>query len=144
MLDPVFRRQGFARHEIITRWTTIVGPSLGEHSQPERINFPRGDRSGGTVFVRVEGAFALELQHRGPEILERLNTYFGYSAVEKIVIRQGPLLRQKAETKAEVRPLSPQEQESLDETVKPVRHDALKQALGRVGKRLLSTRTDQK
>lgn len=91
LLTPALRRQGFAQHEIVTRWQTIVGPLLAAKSVPERLRFPANERRGGTLFVRVESAFALEFQHLTPQILERVNSYYGYTAVEKVVIRQGVL-----------------------------------------------------
>ena len=143
LLDPVFRRQGFARNEIITKWPLIVGESLSAHVQPERISFPRHSRTGGTLFVRVEGAFALELQHRTHEVLDRLNTYFGYAAIEKIVIRQGPLPRRHEQQRAPMRPLTPEEEQTIDKTVAPIKDDRLKQSLGRVG-RNLAAKSDKK
>ena len=91
LLTPALRRQGFAQHEIVTRWPTIVGGLLAAKSLPERLRFNGTERRGGTLFVRVESAFALEFQHLTPQILERVNTYYGYRAVEKVVIRQGVL-----------------------------------------------------
>ncbi|MDX1580648.1 MAG: DUF721 domain-containing protein, partial [Alphaproteobacteria bacterium] len=78
MTEPAFRRQGFAQQDIVTRWAQIVGPALGETSLPEKLNFPPGKRRGGTLIVRVEGGMALELQHLAPQVIERVNSYFGY------------------------------------------------------------------
>ena len=41
--------------------------------------------------VRVEGAFALEMQQLGPLVLERVNTHLGWRAVGKLVLKQGPV-----------------------------------------------------
>lgn len=35
------------------------------------------------------GAWALELQHQSPLVIERINSYFGYQAVIKISLSQG-------------------------------------------------------
>jgi len=143
LLGPIFRKQGFARQEIVTRWESIVGPSLSAYSQPERISFPRNARQGGTLFIRVEGAFALEVQHRQIEILERLNTYFGYGAVEKIVIRQGPLSRKPHKKGAGTPVLSLEEQNRVDEAVTATKDDRLKSALKQVGQRVISANEPQ-
>jgi hypothetical protein len=37
----------------------------------------------------VEGAHAPLIQHLGPMIIERVNRFFGYAAIAKIVFRQG-------------------------------------------------------
>jgi hypothetical protein len=87
LVSPAFRRQGFSESDIITRWSTIVGPMLAEHSLPERMRF-RTD--GGTLQIIVNGAFALEMQHLQPVIIERINSYFGYNAVIRLSFRQVP------------------------------------------------------
>ena len=62
-----------------------------------RAACPRGWRAapggrGGTLHVRVgSGALALELQHLEPVVIERINTYFGYRAVERLKLVHGPL-----------------------------------------------------
>ena len=136
LIDPLMRKQGFARQEIVTKWESVVGDTIARHSQPERISFPRNARKGGTLFVRVEGAFALELQHHSVEILDRLNTYFGYAAVEKMVIRQGPLIRQARQKTAEPPQASKEDVAAVSDRVEGTRHDRLKQALQQVGEQV--------
>lgn len=83
------RRRGFAEATIITDWATIVGRPLADHSQPSRIAFPRGERIGGTLHLRVSGAFAPEISHLAPQIIERINAHFGYGAVRRLELHHG-------------------------------------------------------
>jgi hypothetical protein len=113
-LRPAFERQGFAAVDIITHWEDIVGPDLAGRTEPVRLVWPRRDdpESTGTLTVRVEGAYAIELQHLTPVVIERVNRYFGWRCVGRIAIRQGPVtqrtrmsdlpLEPAAETVAEV------------------------------------------
>jgi hypothetical protein len=90
-LSETFRRQGFASAEIVTRWAEIAGPEIAEHSQPLKIQWPRGDAETGgiaTLVLRVEGPAAIEIQHMSGIILERVNRFFGWLA-----LRQAPLTR---------------------------------------------------
>ena len=41
----------------------------------------------------MEPARALDIEYRGHEIIERINRYFGYRAVETLKIVQAPLTR---------------------------------------------------
>jgi hypothetical protein len=96
-LTEAFAKQGFASTELVTRWTEIVGADIAEHSQPEKIQWPRtgpGQRpQPGKLVLRVEGPMALEIQHLSSIILERVNRFFGWQAVEAIRLRQAPLRR---------------------------------------------------
>lgn len=87
----VFRQFGFAESAIITRWHEVVGSELSRHSMPLSLKFQRGKRVGGTLLIRVDGPIATELQHLEPVLVEKINTFYGYGAVGKIAIEQGPI-----------------------------------------------------
>ena len=86
---PAFRRFGFVQHSIVTRWDEIVGPRYARVTAPESIRFPAGRKSQGVLDLTVEGAHAAMLQHVVPTIIERVNRFFGYPAVERVTLRQG-------------------------------------------------------
>ncbi len=84
-----FRRFGFVQSSVVSRWSEIVGTRYAEVSAPESIRFPVGKKADGILELVVEGAHAPMMQHVVPEIIDRLNRFFGYSAVVRIKIRQG-------------------------------------------------------
>lgn len=84
-----FRRFGFVQSSVVSRWSEIVGERYARLSVPESIRFPQGRRSDGILTLLVEGAHGTMLQHVAPTIVERVNRFFGYSAVARIAIRQG-------------------------------------------------------
>ncbi len=84
-----FRRFGFVQSSIVSRWPEIVGAKLAGASMPESIRFPVGKKQDGTLTLTVRGAHAPMMQHIVPEIMERVNRFFGYAAVAKVSIRQG-------------------------------------------------------
>lgn len=89
---PVFGRHGFAGGALVVDWPAIVGSAVASHTLPIRIKFPPKDRSGGTLIVKVDsGAFATELMHLEPLVIERINGYFGWAAVAKLRLLHGPL-----------------------------------------------------
>ena len=84
-----FRRFGFVQHSIVSRWSEIVGERYAKVSSPESIKFPAGKKAGGVLTLLVEGAHAPLIQHLTPMIVERVNRFFGYAAINRIVFRQG-------------------------------------------------------
>ncbi len=84
-----FRRYGFVQSSVVTRWPEIVGERYAEVSAPQAIRFPSGQRSGGTLELTVSGAHATLMQHVAPEIIERVNRFFGYAAVHKLKFMHG-------------------------------------------------------
>ena len=99
-----FRRFGFIQSSVVSRWSEIVGARYSNVCSPESIHFPHGKRANGVLTLIVEGAHAPMLQHVAPVIVDRVNRFFGYGAVERIAFRQG--LVQVAKAKARVAPPS--------------------------------------
>ena len=101
-----FRRYGFVQHSIVARWAEIVGARYAEVTAPESIRFPHGRKSQGVLTLTVEGAHAAMLQHVLPTIIERVNRFFGYPAVERVALRQGKVAA-PVERAAPARPAAP-------------------------------------
>jgi len=99
-----FRRFGFVQSSIVSRWREIVGDRYAAVSAPESIRFPAGKRSSGVLHLVVEGAHAPVMQHVAPSIIERVNRFFGYAAVERVAFRQG--IVQVARAKSRIAPPS--------------------------------------
>ena len=90
-----FRKFGFVQSSVVSRWDEIVGARYAAVSAPEAIRFPIGKKSDGTLELTVEGAHATMIQHVLPEIIERVNRFFGYGAVAQVKVRQGPVAKPK-------------------------------------------------
>lgn len=89
-----FRRFGFVQSSVVSRWGEIVGERYARVSTPESIRFPQGERAQGVLTLTVEGAHGTMMQHIAPEIMERVNRFFGYTAIAKIQFRQGEVRRE--------------------------------------------------
>ena len=84
-----FRRFGFVQSSVVTRWPEIVGARHARVCSPESIRFPPGEKMDGILQLVVQPAHAPMIQHVVPEIMDRVNRFFGYRAVAKVKIRQG-------------------------------------------------------
>lgn len=119
-----FRRFGFVQHSIVSRWGEIVGERYAKVSSPESIKFPAGKKAGGVLTLLVDGAHAPLIQHLTPMIVERVNRFFGYAAINRIVFRQGkpPAPTPKPE-RPQLRPVPKELGEGLREIADPeLRH----------------------
>ena len=99
-----FRRFGFVQSSVVTRWPEIVGERHAQVCMPESIRFPPGEKSGGILQLVVAPAHAPLIQHVIPEIVERVNRFFGYKAVGRVKLRQGEVKPPRAEQRAKAPP----------------------------------------
>lgn len=135
---PALGRRGFAEAGVIAEWPNIVGPVLAVHTCPLRIAFARGERGDGVLHLRVaNGALATELQHLEPQLLERVNGHFGYRAVARLAISQGPLPRRPKPKPPAPPPADPA---VVERAVAGVDDPEMKEALARLGAFVLRRR----
>jgi len=121
-----FRKFGFVQHSIVSRWGEIVGERYARVSIPESIKFPQGKREQGVLSLIVSGAFAPTMQHVAPEIIDRVNRFFGYPAVAKIAIRHGQV---KAPAKAAPPPSLKPLSEAMGDSLRGIADPELKAVL---------------
>src|SRR5436305_11861624 len=139
LLNDVFAeayaKQGFAARELVTRWAQIAGPEIAAHAEPLKMQWPRPvegqPQEPATLVLRVEGPMALEIQHASDVILERVNRFFGWSAVGRLALRQAPLSR-RDKPKASRTP-DAADVAKLAETLWSVEDEELRTALARLG-----------
>ena len=134
---PIFGKRGFQEAAIVTDWPHVVGATLARHTVPEQISFPRSGRTDGTLKLKIgSSALALELQHLTPQLIDKINTYFGYSAVGRIQIVQGTVSEQQPPNKGPV-PIPEDTLRKLDQRLAFVSDPDLKAALSALGSQLL-------
>ena len=133
-VGDAFARQGFAAVEIVTHWAEIVGEDLAKRSEPIKLTWPRREDpdSVGVLQIRVEGAYALEIQHLQPVIIERVNRYFGWRCAGKLAIRQGPVAMRRKRPALRKEP-SPEEIEKARQTVGKFNDEKLAHSVARLG-----------
>ncbi len=86
------RHRSLAERGLIVDWTSIVGAETAALCHPVKLSFTRRDRRmDGLLALRVRPGQATRLQHMEPLLLERINGYFGYHAVARLRLQQGPL-----------------------------------------------------
>jgi hypothetical protein len=84
----------------------------------------------GTLVLRVDGPTAIEIQHLANVILERVNRFFGWQAVDRLALRQAPLSRRGKKASKEP---DPKAAARIAATLTEIGDDELREALARLG-----------
>jgi hypothetical protein len=135
VFSEAYAKQGFAARELVTRWAEIAGVDVAAHSQPLKMQWPRPvegqPQELATLVLKVEGPMALEIQHKSDLILERVNRFFGWSAVGRLALRQAPLSRR--DRPKPPAPPDPEAVAKIADGLRAVEDDQLRAALARLG-----------
>ena len=146
VIDPVLARQGFSESDLILHWDDIVGERLAANSRPIKLAWPPrppgrqpdAPPQPATLVVRVEGGFALELQHMADQVLARINAHLGWRCVGKLTFKQGPIDRVATARRRGAVP-SPSALATASTHVGDIAADGLREALTRLGAHVLRT-----
>ncbi len=152
IVQKSFAKYGFSAIDILLNWRAIVGDELANRAYPHRIRWPRADghlpdsrqarnkKEGGTLIVRVEdGPSAVEIQYLELEIIERINVFYGYSAIARLKVTQGSLGSKPETRRRKQKALTDEQKHQLDSLCDSALSEPLSDALRRLGKNIYST-----
>ncbi|HTT79285.1 MAG TPA: DciA family protein [Stellaceae bacterium] len=111
-------------------WDAIAGEATAAETWPEALS------RAGVLRLRVASpGAALDLQHRTPLLIERIDLFFGRRVVERIALVQGPLPLGAATSPVPRKDsLSAAAAAALDARLADIADPALREALGRLGR----------
>lgn len=144
IVAPILGKRGLAEAQLISEWASIIGADLAENAAPDRLSFPRGERRDGTLRLKVASGYALEIQHREPQLIERINAFFGYRAVARLHLVQAPPHRTARPAPLPPLPLAAREGQMLDQGLAGIEDPDLRAALRRLGASVIGTAKRQK
>jgi len=144
-MDPVLRKKSGLTIELLEHWPQIVGSDLAGICQPLRIVWPRrrgADKNfrPATLIVACAGFACLKIQHETQEIIQRLNGFFGFCAIEKIKIEQRTMAQPPLEK--HFRNLDKREQAWLEEKTRDIKDEKLRACLVRLGSAIIVGSSD--
>lgn len=137
LIKSTLNKSGLAQATLILDWDKVIGQKLAFYTMPLKLSYPKNAREGGSLLLLVHPSWALLVQQSEQMLLEQINAFYGYKAVERLRLKQGypsqpkrnPPLRQE-ETPKEV---------DIDlDTSEPLTHDPdLDKALRRLERVLI-------
>ena len=148
LLDPVIERRAGMSMDLKTSWVDIVGEDYAAYCRPEKCNWPKkadvdDSFQPATLVLACEEGHAIYLQHDTGLIIERVNGFFGFHAVDRIKFVQKPLNQpSKREKQRMTEPLEAEGLSALKKSISGVEDDKIRDALERLGKNIFSKRSD--
>jgi hypothetical protein len=126
------KRGGGVLVRLKSEWAAIVGTDWSDETWPIALG------RDGVLKLRAASGVALELQHRAPLMIERINGFFGRPAITRLTLVQGPLPLAGPSTRPLLRPLAPAEATALDRRLSHIAEPELREALARLGRAMLA------
>lgn len=133
LVSPILGKKGFIQADILAHWEEIIGAELATGVRPAAVSFSKSTPDQAVLTVSAySGAFAVAFSARKAQILERINTYFGYPALADIKIKQGGFTPKLPKSRA-LPPLSAEKRAEIDALTAGIADDALRETLNGLG-----------
>ncbi|WP_303853755.1 DUF721 domain-containing protein [Bartonella apis] len=142
LLEPLLRKKTGLSLELMANWATLVGEDIAKTTIPLKIIWSRRASiddpfKPGTLVVGCEAYSAMILTHETGEILQRINAFFGYVAINRIKIEQRVIVKEE-EARIERPPVNETDRKLIDELTGKIENDGLRNSLSDLGLSIFS------
>lgn len=143
VLEPVLARKTGMRLDLIRIWPEIAGEEFAGKTRPEKIKWPRRINEDdpfkpAQLIVACEPSVALFFQHEEAALIERLNLFFGFRAIDRIRILQKPVGQAEQAFQELEKPLSSDQKHKLETMLEKIEDADLRATLAKLGRGVIS------
>ena len=82
----ILRKNGYNYSEIITKWKILIEKDISQYSYPISIKRSKKDL-GSILLIGVERGNELTLEYSKKNIMNKINSYFGYNFISEIKLK---------------------------------------------------------
>lgn len=82
-IKGILKKNGYNYSEIISKWNILIGKNISSSCYPKSIKMTRGDQDG-TLILAVERGNEINIEYSKKEIINKINSYFGYKLINEI------------------------------------------------------------
>ena len=79
----ILKKNGYNYSEIISKWNMLLGNDISSCSYPKSIKMTKGDKNG-TLVLAVKRGNEIDIEYSKNEIINKINSYFGYKLINEI------------------------------------------------------------
>ena len=94
----ILKKNGYNYSEIISKWNMLVGKDISSCSYPKLIKMAKGDTNG-TLMLAVKRGNEITVEYSKKEIINNINSYFGYRLINEIRLQTSNLKTKKIKNK---------------------------------------------
>ena len=82
-IKQILKKNGYNYSEIISKWNLLVGKDISNWCYPKSIKMSRENKNGALVIL-VERGNEINVEYSKKEIINKINSYFGYQLISEI------------------------------------------------------------
>ena len=92
----ILKKNGYNYSEIINKWNFLVGQDISNCCYPKSIKVSRANKNG-TLVLSIKRGNEINVEYSKKEIINKINSYFGYNLINEIRLQTFNLANKKRE-----------------------------------------------
>ena len=97
-IKQILKKNGYNYSEIISKWNLLVGKDISNWCYPKSIKMSRENKNGALVIL-VERGNEINVEYSKKEIINKINSYFGYQLISEIRLQTFSPINKKEKEK---------------------------------------------
>ena len=97
-IKQILKKNGYNYSEIISKWNLLVGKDISNWCYPKSIKMSRENKNGALVIL-VERGNEINVEYSKKEIINKINSYFGYQLISEIRLQTFSSINKKEKEK---------------------------------------------
>ena len=118
------RKSGYNYSNIVDNWTKLVNKKISDSCYPITVKMGK-EMQNGTLVLNVIHGKEVEVEYKKSEIIEKINSFFGYNCIENIKLK---IIQNNFEKRAKIFPKI-KDLSRIEEKMKKVDNAKLKNSL---------------
>ena len=123
----ILKKNGYNYSEMINKWNILVGKDISSCSFPKSIKITHGNKSG-ILVLSVERGNEINVEYSKKEIMDKINSYFGYKLIDEIKLQSFSDKNQKKKKNDILEKFSDKFQEKINE----IKNESIKNSLSQL------------
>ena len=123
-LKKHLKKGGYNYSNIVDNWTRIVDAKISNNCYPSTVKMNK-DMKDGILVLNVIHGKEIEIEYNKNEIVDKVNAYFGYNCIAKVVLK---IVENKVEKSKKVYPKI-KDPNKIIEKMKKINNNQLKNSL---------------
>ena len=126
-IKGILKKNGYNYSEIISKWSTLLGKDISNCCYPKSIKMKKRD-SNGTLILQVKRGDEIQIEYSKKEIIDKINSYFGYKLIDEIKLQSFSDKNQKKKKSDVIEKFSDKFQEKINE----IKNESIKNSLSQL------------
>ena len=123
-LKKYLRKGGYNYSNIVDNWTKIVNKKISDSCFPIKVKMKKEMKDGDLILNVIHGK-EIEIEYAKNEIMEKINSFFGYNCISKITLK---IVQHKIDEPIKVLPKI-KDKNSIDSKIRNLKNEQLKKSL---------------